>query len=77
MGVSAEQASDRLLTLLLDEASTTISYIGEAAPASSSSAPVWRIRRLDTTSGVSLLYADGNTNFDNIWDNRASLTYTT
>lgn len=77
MGVSAEQASDRLLTLLLDEASATVSYIGEAAPASSTSASVWRIRKLDTTSGVALLYADGNTQFDNVWDNRASLTYTT
>ena len=77
MSVSAEQASDRLLTLLLDEASATVSYIGEAAPASSTSAAVWRIRKLDTTSGVNLLYADGNTRFDNVWDNRASLTYTT
>jgi hypothetical protein len=77
MGVSAEQASDRLLTLLLDEASATVSYIGEAAPASSTSSPVWRIRKLDTTSGVNLLYADGDTQFNNVWDNRASLTYTT
>lgn len=77
MGVSAEQASDRLLTLLLDEVSATISYIGEAQPASSTSAAVWRIRKLDTTSGVNLLYADGNTRFDNIWDDRVSLTYTT
>jgi hypothetical protein len=77
MGVSAEQFSDRLLTLLLDQVSATLSYIGEAAPASSTSAPVWRIRKLDTTAGVNLLYADGNIKFDNVWDNRASLTYTT
>ena len=75
MGVSAEQASDRLLTLLLDEVSATVSYIGEAQPASSTAASVWRIRKLDTSSGISLTYADGNTFFDNVWDNRASLTY--
>lgn len=77
MGVSAEYQSDSRLTLLLDQASATLAYIGEASPASSTSAAVWRIRKLDTTSGVQLLYADGNTQFDNVWDNRASLTYTT
>lgn len=75
MSVSVEQSSDRLLILLLDEASTSISYIGEAAPQSSTAAAVWRIRKLDLTSGVSLLYADGNTFFDNVWDNRTSLSY--
>jgi hypothetical protein len=75
MGVSVEQNSDRLLTLLFDEASTTVSYVGEAATASSSAASVWRIRKIETLPTVSVKYADGNTHFDNVWDNRASLTY--
>ena len=76
MGVSAVSTTDTQYTTLLDEVSATLSYIGEAPPNSSMSAPVWRMRRLDTTSGVQLYYADGNTRFDNVWDNRASLTYT-
>jgi len=75
MGVSVEQPSDRLLTLLMEDASATVSYIGEAPTGSSTSASVWRIKRLDTTSGVELKFADGNIFFDNVWDNRAILSY--
>lgn len=61
--------------LRLDEASATITYVGEAAPASSEAAAVWRIKRINEASGVSITWADGNTNFDNVWANRAALTY--
>ncbi len=77
MSVSITSVIDTQYTVLLDEVSATLSYIGEAAPKSSTSGAVWRIRRLDTTSGVEMLYADGDTRFDNVWDDRASLTYTT
>lgn len=50
-------------------------YVGEAAISSSTANPVWRIKRINTTSGVIVEWADGNYNFDNVWDNRASLTY--
>lgn len=75
MGVSAEYASDKLLTVLIDDVSTTLSYVGEASAGSATTSSVWRIKRLDSTSGLELLYADGNTHFDNIWDNRLSLSY--
>lgn len=75
MGVSVEQPSDRLLTVLMADASTTVSYVGEAAAGSSTSASVWRIKRLDTTSGLELKFADGNTFFDNVWDDRTLLSY--
>jgi len=75
MGVSAEQASDRLLTLLMEDVSDTLSYIGEAATGSSTAAAVWRIKRLNTITGVELKFADGNIFFDNVWDDRALLSY--
>lgn len=52
-------------------------YIGEAEPGSATSAAVWRIRKLvySGTQLTEILWADGNTKFDNIWDNRASLSY--
>lgn len=59
----------------LDEASATITYVGEAAPATLTSAASWRIKRLDSTSGLVVLYAAGAANFDQIWDNRAALAY--
>ena len=59
----------------LDEASATITYVGLAVAGSATSSAVWRIKRLDSTSGLVVLYADGDTNFNNIWDDRASLSY--
>lgn len=61
----------------IDFFSSTIIYKGEADPGSLETAPVWRIRKIifasddDTTE----IWANGNTNFDNIWTNRLSLTY--
>jgi len=55
----------------------TVAYLGEAAPGSSAAAAVWRIQKFTFSAGgdVSSAWADGNANFDNVWDNRASLTY--
>lgn len=40
------------------------------------SEPVWRIRK-ETGTGtvIKVQWADGNGNYDNVWDDRASLTY--
>lgn len=59
----------------VDIASSTVTYLGKAVPNSGSAAAVWQIAKIDTTSGASILYADGNVKFDNIWNNRASLSY--
>ncbi len=59
----------------VDEASSTVTYVGEAVAGVATSAASWRIKKLDSTSGLIMTWADGNTNFDNIWDNRASLSY--
>lgn len=59
----------------IDEASATVTYIGKADPGTASSAASWQIQKVDTTSGTVITFADGNSNFDNIWDNRASLSY--
>lgn len=61
---------------IVDEASATVTYIGKAEPGSLESAPVWQIKKI-TIVGTETIFtwADGNVSFDNIWDNRASLTY--
>lgn len=64
------------LALLLDDTTTANNtYVGEAAVGASTAASTWRIKRINETSGIVLQWADGNGNFDNIWDNRTSLTY--
>jgi len=52
-------------------------YIGWAAPGTASSAAAWQItKHTYTGNNVTLIeFADSNTNFDNIWDSRASLNY--
>ncbi len=73
--------SDRTKELILryddpnDNGATV--YIGQAYAGTATSTAAWRIKRLtDTGTGfIEVNYADGNTNFDNIWDNRASLSY--
>jgi hypothetical protein len=52
-------------------------YIGLAAPGSATVSGVWRIIQL-VYSGVNLmdvLWADGNVNYDNVWDDRLILSY--
>ncbi len=57
---------------------TTI-FRGEAATGSITSAAVWRIRKSVVESGVdddtTVTWADGNALFDNIWDDRLTLSF--
>lgn len=60
----------------IDQASATATYIGQAAPGTATSAASWRIQRMSVSGTVTTLeYADGDLSFNNIWDSRASLTY--
>ncbi len=59
-----------------DDAGSGITYVGKAAVGSVTSDAVWQIQRLtETTGDLVVQFADGNADFDNIWDNRASLSY--
>lgn len=77
MGVSVVTGSDAVSYItLLDEVSDTLSYVGKANPNSGTNSAVWQIKRIQTTGQVlAVEFADGDAKFDNIWDNRASLTY--
>lgn len=60
----------------IDEASATTTYVGYAALGSTTTGATWKIKRISVSSGeTSIKYADDNSNYDNIWNNRASLTY--
>ena len=58
-----------------DYTTANVTYIGEAVVGASTAAAVWRIKKMNETTGVSITFADSDSNFDNVWDNRASLTY--
>lgn len=58
-------------TVRLDEVGDVI-YVGEAQPGTGPSEPLWRIKKVDSTS---VEWADGDTLFNNVWDDRADLTY--
>ena len=59
-----------------DDAGGGVAYHGWAAVGTATSTGSWRIRRITTTgSDVAIDWADGNANYDNVWDNRAALSY--
>lgn len=70
-----ETYSGDLNALQLDTVGT-VTYIGTAAPGSSLAASVWQIKKMtDTGTALSIQWADGNTEFDNVWNDRESLSY--
>jgi len=52
----------------------SIDYVGEANIGTLTSAASWRIKRVDSTTGIVIQWA-GTGVFNQIWDNRASLSY--
>lgn len=64
-------------SIRLDDKSTVkVTYVAYAGIGSLESAAVWKIFRLtEIVSGLKTEYADGNSNYDNIWNDRVSLTY--
>lgn len=64
-------------TLLeVDSGDSTIKYIGKGQPGSATSAAAWQIQRMTkSATGLVIEFADGNDDFDNVWNNRESLSY--
>jgi hypothetical protein len=54
-----------------------IEYAGRAEIGSAKSAAVWQIKKYVYSGSnlVDILWADGNAEYDNVWNDRASLTY--
>lgn len=76
MSVSAVTSVDTIYSIRVDDASPTITYVGEASINSSESSAVWRIKKLETIGTVfKVTWANGSQAFNNVWDDRLSLTY--
>lgn len=63
------------LTTLIDDVGA-ITYIGKALPGTLTSAPNWKIMRVEDIGGGDLeIKWAGSANFSQIWNNRSSLSY--
>ncbi|RLG43311.1 MAG: hypothetical protein DRN81_06805 [Thermoproteota archaeon] len=67
--------TNEALEFATDSGDSNVLYLGTASVGTATSAASWKIQKIDTTSGVSITWADGNATADNIWDNRESLSY--
>lgn len=62
--------------MYVDEPDTSTTYQGWANAGTAASAASWMIRKIVKSGNVtSILWCDGDQNYNNIWDNRASLNY--
>lgn len=70
-----EVTGDLALKYVADGSVDTTYYLGTAAPGSDGADAVWQIKKIDESTGTVITWADGNSDFDNVWDDRESLTY--
>lgn len=63
--------------VIIDKASASITYFGFSVPGSLSSDAAWRVLRKEVVSDTitEFKYAGGNDAYDNVWNDRASLSY--
>ena len=71
--------NDTPYTLLIEnDANGNAVYVGKADPGSLSSASVWQVKRITWDANgnpTAVEWADGDAKFDNVWDDRAALSY--
>lgn len=62
--------------IIIDETTVGTTYIGTAPIGAATSAASWQIIKLTEVNQITkTTYADGDDNYNNVWDNRASLSY--
>lgn len=68
--------NDKRLTVRLDEVSDTLFYVGKAEIGKVDSDANWLIVRYTTTGSIlKAEYANGSEAFNQVWNDRATLTY--
>jgi hypothetical protein len=65
------------ITTIAYDSDNKIEFIGTAEPGSSKGDAVWKISKMtyDGDNLIDIQFADGDLAYDNIWDNRESLSY--
>ncbi len=60
----------------VDEPSGTVTYVGKTFPGTATSAALWQIQKIFVVGTETIIdFADSDAKFDNVWDDRAGLTY--
>lgn len=73
---SLDTLASNYATQIDDTSTASVTYIGKAVIGSSSASAVWQVQKIDESSNpTTIKWADGNDAFDNIFNNRTSLTY--
>lgn len=49
-------------------------YVGTSQNGSTTAVAAWQIKRIDDATG-DITFADGDPDFDNVWDDRTTLSY--
>ena len=66
---------DDALKTMIDEQSG-VTYVGKAHCGCKTDLPHWQIQRITESGSMTIIeWADGDTLFDNVFDDRATLTY--
>lgn len=76
--ILAWPADLRFTKAMAYDGSNRLQYLGYALPGSSKAAPVWLIKLLTYNAGgyqTDEQYAGGKANFNQIWNDRASLSF--
>lgn len=64
------------LATRLDDVGGGVTYVGEANPGTVNSDSTWRIKKIvETGPDIVISWADGDSDYDNVWDDRLTLTY--
>ena len=71
-----QHAVEMPLAARIDWATESVCYVGWAPPGSATDAACWRVKKIELSGDdVSVTWSDGDAQYDNVWDNRASLSY--
>lgn len=72
----ALKAEPVIKTVLVDDFSSTETFVGYAAVGTLPNQSLWRIKKITTSGSQTVMHwCDGDSSFNNKWDDRAILTY--
>ena len=77
-GATVRKVSGAVATQIDDVSTTGVTYVGKAAIGTATSAASWQIQKIDETGTpitTVITWADGDASFNNVFDNRTSLSY--
>ena len=75
MGAPNRYISNYAIIVAVDSGDANVEYVGRAQTGSATSSAVWQIQKIDENSGTVVTWADGDDKFNNVYDDRESLTY--